>query len=229
MPASGKRLKVAHARAETPEAIGAGTPGGVGSTAVQQGDFNSRFRRLVSFVTGVGAVLLALVLMAVADGNGVPVAGPPVFGRSGPGTTVTDPPEVTPVAQPSTPSPAPAPVALASGGTTVPTPATELAAVIVTPSAPARPTTTTVAPPPTVAAPQSRKPAPKPVPTGTPTPPPPPPHGGGGHKGGGCGKVVRYGPHARGVRPGPCRRGDPPSRSGGPHPHPDIPAKCRPR
>ena len=54
---------------------------------MQEGDVNRRLRRSVSFVTGASAVIVALALMAVADGGGqlpgigrVPIPGLPGLG-----------------------------------------------------------------------------------------------------------------------------------------------------
>jgi hypothetical protein len=140
---------------------------------VQEGDLNRRMKRSVSFVTGASAVIVALALMAVADGGGkLPVIGRvPVLGIPGPASRAAAPavprePVETPGASPlllpvSSESATPAPLVAAEP--VAPAPPTELIRI----DNPAPVTTPLVTPPPV-----GKKPRPEPVPVTSPSAPP---------------------------------------------------------
>jgi hypothetical protein len=142
---------------------------------VFEGDVNRRFRRSVSFVTGASAVIVALALMAVADGGGqlpgigrVPIPGLPGLG---PRTALPREPVQTPFALPRR----------IASRSAIPTPIVEPE-----PTAPAElvridnPAPVTA---PLVTPPVAKKPRPEPVPETPPSAPPsetPPKHQFGG-------------------------------------------------
>jgi hypothetical protein len=140
---------------------------------VQEGDVNRRFRRSVSFVTGASAVIVALALMAVADGGGklpgighLPVLGIPGLG---PRTAAPERPR-KPV---DTPSASARPIASQSAipipvpGGTETTPVSTPPATDLVPIDNAAPVTT-----PLVTPPVAKKPRPEPVPVTSPSAPP---------------------------------------------------------
>jgi hypothetical protein len=142
---------------------------------VQEGDVNRRFRRSVSFVTGASAVVVALALMAVADGGGkLPVIGHiPVLGIPGLGPRTAAPakprePADTPAISTrpiASQSAIPIPIQLPDGTETTPLstpPATDFV-----PIDNQVPVTT-----PLVTAPVAKKPRPEPVPVTSPSAPP---------------------------------------------------------
>jgi hypothetical protein len=134
---------------------------------VLEGDLNRRIKRSVSFVTGASAVIVALALMAIADGGGklpgigrVPVITLPGAGPRTAAPAVPHEPVQTPVASPRR---------IASQSAT-PTPIVEPE-----PTAPAElvrvdnPAPVTA---PLVRPPVAKKPRPEPVPVTSPSAPP---------------------------------------------------------
>jgi hypothetical protein len=143
---------------------------------VQEGDVNRRFRRSVSFVTGASAVIVALALMAVADGGGkLPGIGQlPVLGIPGLGPRTAAPAKPRkPVETPNdssrpiaSQSATPTPVLFPEGAGTNPSstaPATDLVPIDNPPP---------VTPPLVTPQPVAKKPRPEPVPVTSPSAPP---------------------------------------------------------
>jgi hypothetical protein len=179
---------------------------------VDQGEFDRRLRRAVTLVVSVCALVVALALMAVADGNGAHLRAQtalgPFLGGGGEPATVPAVPVETPTSRPSgrrahKPAPAsiaPAPAATISAAPPVErTPATLLVRAVEpqppTTAAPTSTTPTTGPRPPTTLGPPTTTPgSTTPPPEKPPTRPPPttvPPvtagHGGHGGSDGGSG------------------------------------------
>lgn len=184
-----------------------GFSGGVGSVPVQQGDFHSRFRRLVSFITGAAALVVALALMAIADGHGPTVTRPVVRPPVAEGVTVPARPVAeTPVGLPDRRAVAPAPAVKES------VIVARLSDVVLKPPTIAKPAVT-----PKSAAPKSAAPkpaAPKPASVAKPAAPK---------------KPVSPAPRPRVVPGGRIRRVHRASRSDDRHRHRDSRAKRRSR
>jgi hypothetical protein len=136
---------------------------------VQEGDVNRRLRRSVSFVTGASAVIVALALMAVADGGGklpgigrvpipIPGLGPPSAAPARPRQPVGTPGSERPVESRSA---TPTPIVVSEPVTTAP--ASDLVRI----DQPAPVTVPAVTVPPT-----DKKPRPEPVPVTSPSVPP---------------------------------------------------------
>jgi hypothetical protein len=189
---------------------------------VDQGEFDRRLRRAVTLVVSVCALVVALALMAVADGSGprlrAQTALGPFLGAGGEPSTVPSVPVETPVSRPNggrarKPAPAsipPAPAATVSAAPPVEqTPATLLVRTVEAQPPAAPPTTTPTTGPrtPTTTPPTTTPGSTEPPPTKPPTKPPPttvPPvtagHGGHGEDDGGSGGDHDHegGVHSRG-------------------------------
>lgn len=137
-----------------------------------EGDLNRRLKRSASFVTGACAVIVALALMAVADGGGkLPGIGrAPILGLAGPSTHRSTPPVShepveTPVAYPRS-----RPVA---SQTTTPAPVVQPVPVTSSPTQLIRvDNPAPVTAPPVTAPTVGKKPRPEPVPVTSPSAPP---------------------------------------------------------
>ena len=142
---------------------------------MQEGDVNRRFRRSVSFVTGASAVIVALALMAVADGGGkLPGIGHlPVLGIPGLGPRTAAP------AKPRNPGDTPASLRPIASQSATPNPIHFSDGSEATPSS-TTPTTNflpidnlaPVATPLVTTPPVAKKPRPEPVPVTSPSAPP---------------------------------------------------------
>lgn len=202
---------------------------------MQLGDFNRRLRRSISFVVGAIAVIVALALMAVADGGPAIPGGQASIGR----LPRSDPPppviSVTPLARPR-----PTPETSRPPAVDVP-PETVLVGSVgrALPSDPPRfgpPTTEPlpISPAPVRVGRPTRKPRRATPPTVPPTTTPPtttppttgPPVSGGPDYGG---DGISCGRRSGETRPGRGRRERRPSRSDAPRPRRGTPASSRPR
>jgi hypothetical protein len=206
---------------------------------VQEGEFNRRLRRSASFVASATALIVALALMAVADGGGGRFTTSPVRGPvPAPRVTPFEPPaDETPTATP------PSGRQPAKQQPPVLTPATVLAGAVRLVSAQPAQQPTPVSPLPPSAAPGAE---PRPLPItppvkATPTPPASAPETQCADRNGEKSdkaekskkpkkeKTVSRGRPAGAVPPARGRKVVRPSRSHGRHPHRDTRAMCRPR
>jgi hypothetical protein len=206
---------------------------------VQEGEFNRRLRRSASFISSASALIVALALMAVADGGGGRLSTRPVLGPvHPPQVTPFEPPQLPPDTSTATQPPRrqPAMQQPPVQQPVVRTPATVLAGAVRLVSMKPAPTGTlppTAPPPSPSTAPVA---APRPLPVAPPAKAMPTPTQCADRNGEKADKskekkekAVSLGRRARAVPPARGRKVVRPSRSSGRHPHRDTRATCRSR